>query len=100
MVKVGLHSGPCLVVNANDRLDYFGNTVNHAARIEGQSKGADVVITEAVAQDPEVVKILGGGEVLVSGFEAALKGLTGTHRLTRMELPSRLTGRLIPTTCS
>ncbi|HXJ81529.1 MAG TPA: adenylate/guanylate cyclase domain-containing protein [Candidatus Methylomirabilis sp.] len=87
VVKVGLHSGPCLVVNANDRLDYFGNTVNHAARIEGQSKGADVVITEAVARDPEVVGILGGREVRVSTFEAALKGLTGTHRLTRLELP-------------
>jgi adenylate cyclase len=88
VVKVGLHSGPCLVVNANDRLDYFGNTVNHAARIEGQSKGADVVITEAVARDPEVVEILGGGDVVVSGFETALKGLTGTHHLTRLELAS------------
>ena len=86
IVKVGLHSGPCLVVNANDRLDYFGNTVNHAARIEGQSKGADVVVTEAVARDPEVVKILGGGDLIVSSFETALKGLTGTHRLSRLEL--------------
>src|SRR5262249_1624110 len=89
VVKVGLHSGPCLVVNANDRLDYFGNTVNHAARIEGQSKGADVVMTEAVARDPEVAKILGSGEVHISGFDAALKGLTGAHRLTRLELTPR-----------
>jgi class 3 adenylate cyclase len=89
VVKVGLHSGPCLVVNANDRLDYFGNTVNHAARIEGQSKGADVVMTEAVARDPEVVKILGGEDVLVSGFETALKGLSGTHHLRRLELARR-----------
>jgi len=87
VVKVGLHSGPCLVVNANDRLDYFGNTVNHAARIEGQSKGADVVVTEAVARDPEVATIIGSGVVRASSFDAALKGLTGTHRLTRLDLP-------------
>ena len=43
-------------------------------------------MTEAVARDPEVVKILAGGDVVVSGFETALKGLTGTRRLTRLEL--------------
>ena len=37
------------------------------------------VITEAVAHDPEVVRILGGGAVVVSGFETTLKGLTGTQ---------------------
>jgi hypothetical protein len=44
----------------------------------------------AVTRDPELAEILAGGEVVVSGFETALKGLTGTHRLTRLELPSRL----------
>ena len=29
-IKVGLHSGPVLAVNANDLLDYFGRTVNLA----------------------------------------------------------------------
>src|SRR5262249_22518035 len=27
-LKVGLHEGPCLAVRANDRLDFFGSTVN------------------------------------------------------------------------
>lgn len=85
-VKVGLHCGPCLVVNANDRLDYFGNTVNQAARIEGQSKGGDVVITDAVARDPEVAGWLARSGLAVSTFEATLKGLTGNFRLTRIAL--------------
>ncbi|HLA45756.1 MAG TPA: DUF5939 domain-containing protein [Aggregatilineales bacterium] len=42
-LKVGLHQGPCIAVNLNDRLDYFGSTVNIAARLEGQSRGDDVV---------------------------------------------------------
>ena len=42
----------------NDRLDYFGSTVNLAARLEGQSTGDDVVISSAVYSDPEVRELL------------------------------------------
>ena len=31
-LKAGLHTGPCIAVTLNDRLDYFGSTVNLAAR--------------------------------------------------------------------
>lgn len=85
-VKLGLHCGPCLVVNANDRLDYFGNTVNQAARIEGQSKGRDVVVTDAVARDPEVARLLPENGLVVSKFSTQLKGLTGDFLLTRIEV--------------
>lgn len=85
-VKVGLHCGPCLVVNANDRLDYFGNTVNQAARIEGQSKGGDVVVTEAIAEDPEVAALLRRDGLCATRFATQLKGLTGEFVLTRIEL--------------
>jgi class 3 adenylate cyclase len=74
------------VVNANDRLDYFGNTVNQAARIEGQSKGGDVVITDSVARDPEVAGLLPSSGMVVSKFETQLKGLTGNFMLTRIEV--------------
>jgi class 3 adenylate cyclase len=35
LLKIGIHAGPCLAVMLNDRLDYFGQTVNIAARIQG-----------------------------------------------------------------
>ena len=85
-VKVGLHCGPCLVVNANDRLDYFGNTVNQAARIEGQSSGGDVVMTDAMARDPEVAALLPQDGLVTSKFETQLKGLSGSFVLTRVEI--------------
>ena len=34
MIKIGIHEGPCLAVTLNDRLDYFGQTVNIAARVQ------------------------------------------------------------------
>src|SRR6185503_17183727 len=42
-LKAGVHVGPCIAVTLNDRLDYFGSTVNLAARLEGQSTGEDIV---------------------------------------------------------
>ena len=30
MLKIGIHHGPCIAVNMNERLDYFGSTVNIA----------------------------------------------------------------------
>jgi class 3 adenylate cyclase len=54
IIKLGLHKGPCIAVTLNDRLDYFGSTVNLAARLQGQSLGGDVVLSEALATDPTV----------------------------------------------
>ena len=44
VLKLGVHVGPSVVVNLNDRLDYFGSTVNMAARLQGQSQGGDIVL--------------------------------------------------------
>ena len=72
-VKLGLHCGPCIAVTLNDRLDYFGRTVNLAARLQNESRGGDIVISEEMAQDPTVMALLEGlapvaENVLVKGF--------------------------------
>jgi class 3 adenylate cyclase len=75
-LKAGLHTGPCIAVTLNDRLDYFGSTVNMAARLEAQSTGDDVVISSAVYSDPEVRELLSDPEGGFSAkrFEMPLKG--------------------------
>ena len=40
LLKIGIHEGPCLAVMLNDRLDYFGQTVNIAARVQGLARRA------------------------------------------------------------
>ena len=57
-IKIGLHEGPCIAVTLNERLDYFGTTVNLAARLQGQSAGDDVVISQSIADDPAVASLL------------------------------------------
>jgi len=69
-----IHEGPCLAVTLNERLDYFGSTVNAAARIVGLSGGHDVVVSRTVRDDPEVAAKLADGEIETEPIEAVLKG--------------------------
>jgi class 3 adenylate cyclase len=57
-LKAGLHKGPCIVVNLNDRLDYFGSTVNIAARLPNFSKGGELIFSETFYNDPEIQDFL------------------------------------------
>ena len=54
VLKAGLHVGPCLAINANDRLDYFGATVNLAARLVDCSRGGELAVSEDVLFRTEV----------------------------------------------
>jgi class 3 adenylate cyclase len=58
VLKLGLHEGPCIAVTLNDRLDYFGSTVNLAARLQGESRGGDVVLSEVLAGAPGAEALL------------------------------------------
>ncbi len=57
-LKIGIHRGDCLVVNVRDTLDYFGQMVNIAARVQTCARGGDVCFTPAVRDDPEVLELL------------------------------------------
>jgi class 3 adenylate cyclase len=75
-LKVGMHKGPCIVVNLNERLDYFGSTVNIAARLPAFSQGGELVFTEEINDDPEVQRFLAENMKLgtLSPFTANVKG--------------------------
>jgi class 3 adenylate cyclase len=75
-LRVGIHTGPCIAVTLNERLDYFGSTVNLAARLEGLSTGDDIVVSDAVEADPEVRAWLATKRdtLSIERFETTLKG--------------------------
>jgi len=73
-LKAGLHAGPCIAVTLNDRLDYFGSTVNMAARLESLSTGNDVIISRALYDDPEVRALIDVEHLQAIPFEMSLKG--------------------------
>ncbi len=72
IIKLGVHSGPTIAVTLNDRLDYFGSTVNMAARLQGQADGGEIVLSPEIVQDSAVAPLLDG--LALTHAEAALKG--------------------------
>ncbi len=78
-LKAGIHTGPAVAVTLNDRLDYFGSTVNLTARLEHLAGLRPGVITSvAVMRDPEVAEWLERGGLLAEPFAATLRGFEDT----------------------
>ena len=93
-LKLGVHMGPSVVVTLNDRLDYFGSTVNMAARLQGQSEGGDVVLSRAVADDPAVQTVI--ADVSRREEEVALKGFDKPVGFVRLAPPVTPSPNLSP----
>jgi class 3 adenylate cyclase len=81
-LKLGLHTGACLAVTLNDRLDYFGQTVNIAARVQALSSAGEIVLTDDVLALPGAAELVAGLE-LESG-SVQLKGVAGEVRVHRV----------------
>ena len=84
VLKAALHAGPCIAVTLNERIDYFGSTVNVAARLAGLSEGADVVMSDRVRKDPGVAALLASEDVVVEAFRSPLQGVEGEAMLWRV----------------
>ena len=57
-LKIGIHEGPCLAVVLNDRQDYFGTTVNIAARVQALADSHVILATGAVVDHPQALRLL------------------------------------------
>jgi eukaryotic-like serine/threonine-protein kinase len=57
-LRVGIHSGAALAATINDKLDYFGTTVAAVEESLDLIRGGELILTEAVATNPEVVSVL------------------------------------------
>ena len=44
--NIGTHEGPCLAVVLNERQDYFGQTVNIAARVQGLATARSIFLLD------------------------------------------------------
>jgi class 3 adenylate cyclase len=87
VIKLGVHHGPVIAINANNRLDYFGRTVNIAARVQGASVGGDVVLTADLLHHMAVQQVLKGFP-RPRPFTTVLKGITGPVTLYRLMQPA------------
>ena len=85
VVKIGIHEGPCLAVMLNERQDYFGQTVNIAARVQGLSTSQAIHITGPVIDAPAVAAILQKEAIRPIQKQAALRGIA--DKIVVYEIP-------------
>jgi len=83
-LKVGVHTGPCIAVELNERLDYFGQTVNLAARVQGVAGADEIAITEPVYTAPGAQDIIRAAALSATRERALLKGVEGETTVYRL----------------
>jgi class 3 adenylate cyclase len=84
-LKIGIHEGPCLAVTLNDRQDFFGQTVNIAARVQGLAVSRSIFATGSVVEHPEAAKLIAAAGVVPAAQRHALRGIA--DELTLYEIP-------------
>lgn len=57
-LRAAINTGPCIAVRLNANLDYFGNAVNLAARLQSLVGAGEVAIAAATAEAPGVAAYL------------------------------------------
>jgi class 3 adenylate cyclase len=88
VLKLGVHMGPAISMTANDRLDYFGRTVNIAARLGDQSHGHDVVVLKEVFDQAASEITKDRGHLIAESFTTRLRGFDFDQELVRLSVTS------------
>jgi class 3 adenylate cyclase len=84
VLKIGLHRGYAIAVGLNERLDYFGQTVNIAARVQGLAEANEICMTPDVYQDADVAAIL--ADHSCQQERAQLKGVVAEMPIKRLHV--------------
>ncbi len=82
-LKVGLHSGPALAINSGNSVDYFGQTVNIAARVQGLADAGDICVTGSLNDEDGIPALLARSGYQGHSEVATLKGVTAAERVYR-----------------
>ena len=83
-LKVGLFAGACYIVTANGALDYFGQTVNVASRVQHLAESGEIVLAYSLWETlPERER---ARLILRERFSANVKGVAEALDLARVTL--------------
>jgi len=57
-LRISLNTGPCIAVRLNANADFFGGTVNVAAKLQALAEGHQIAMSEATYRSPSVAEYL------------------------------------------
>lgn len=86
-LRAGIHFGQAIPVTVDHRLDYFGTTINVAARITRYSEGHEVIISRQVYDDHEGQRGIGRSPESISAGQLVrrIKGFDAKVTLWRLK---------------
>jgi len=84
ILKIGIHNGHSIVVSLNDRIDYFGQTVNIAARVQALADADQIYISENVYKFPGVREAIAHCDVLPE--QTLVKGVSEKLQVHRISI--------------
>lgn len=87
VLKVGMHCGAAISVTLNDRVDYFGQTVNIASRVQGSAGGDELLLTEEMFTADGVSELLRELGCQVGSVRIPLKGIDEPLKLYQVASP-------------
>jgi class 3 adenylate cyclase len=85
-IRATLHTGSCLAVNLNTGVDYFGTTVNLAAKIQAVAGAGEVAWTQDVQDDPEVRALVQREGLRAESLDFTLADGAQTQTLHRVKV--------------
>jgi len=84
-LRISLNTGPCIAVRLNANADFFGGTVNVAAKLQALAEGYQIAMSEATYASPGVAAYLAEerAELETLAYESkALRAPVGVRRWT------------------
>jgi len=94
ILKIGIHKGAAIAVTLNERLDYFGQTVNIASRVQHLADADEIYVSENAYEDDAVKAAL--EPFPVDSKIAKLRGVQQDLRVFRIAAPTALEGSSAP----
>jgi class 3 adenylate cyclase len=75
-LNIGMHEGPCLAVMLDERQDYFGQTVNIAARVQGLADPTAILATKPVLANAGVGRAIAEKGFTATPRQSSLRGVS------------------------
>jgi len=85
-LKVGIHAGAVLTVNSGGNLDFFGQTVNIAARVQGLAESGEICLTDGVRNAPGCEEVLLQCGYSLNAEVSRLKGVEQERKIYRCKV--------------
>ena len=88
VLKIGIHRGAAISVTLNEKIDYFGQTVNIASRVQGSAGGDEIFLTEEIYRAAGVLDLLKKFGCNIESNQIQLRGIDELVKVYKVRAPN------------